>query len=403
MAIWNLHLSGVFGPEDARARLRDVGADENGIKAMEQKLLFYPLKMEAVPLDAALRLKKEMVGMGSDAAVSHEAYEKKAPKTDVFMMGTADQYLSLARRMGDEGGELGRLAKELPLFLEKVSRERFKVKAGNKVLTLGDKPVFMGIVNCTPDSFYDGGRFFNPQKAIDRGRELVAEGADILDIGGESTRPGAEAVSAEEELDRVMPVIEGLADSGALLSIDTGKAQVADRAIKSGACIINDVTALSDPDMAGVAADSGAALVLMHMLGTPRTMQKGPSYKDLFGEIIAYLDGRMEKALGAGVNEEAIIIDPGIGFGKTVGHNLELVRDLWKFRSLGRPILLGASNKSFIGKVLDADADDRREGTASVLTAGVLAGAHILRVHEVAEHKKFVDMALAIKKGQSWS
>ncbi len=403
MAIWNLHLSGIDGPEDARARLADVGADEDGIKTMEQKLLFYPVKMEAVPLSVALRIKKELVGMGGDAAVSHEAYEKKAPETDVFMMGTADHYLSLAQRVSGEGEGLGRLAKELPRFLEKVSRRRFEVKAGDRVLTLGDKPVFMGIVNCTPDSFYDGGRFFDPGKAIARGRELVSEGAEILDIGGESTRPGAEAISSEEELDRVMPVIEGLADSGALISIDTGKAQVAARATDAGACIINDVTSFSDPDMARVAADSSAAVVLMHMLGTPRTMQQGPFYRDLFGEILAYLDGRMEKALQAGVREESIIIDPGIGFGKTVGHNLELVRDLWRFRSLGRPILLGASNKSFIGKVLDADADDRREGTAAVLTAGVLAGAHILRVHEVAEHKKFVDMALAIKQGQSWS
>ncbi len=388
---------------DAREKLEMIGADRDGVSAMEQKPLLYPLKLESVPATAALKIKKELVGMGGDAAVSHHAYEKKADSTDVLMMATVYHYSMLARRIAGSADGLSELAAELPPFLERIERSSFNLKAGKHTLLLGHRPVFMGIINCTPDSFYDGGRFFDPEKAVARGRELIREGAALLDIGGESTRPGAESVSAEEELERVLPVIGELSDSNALLSIDTSKAEVARKAIDSGACIINDVSALADPDMAGVAADSGAAVVLMHMLGTPSTMQKDPDYDDLFGEIISYLDERMEKAMKAGVAEDSIIIDPGIGFGKTVAHNLELVRDLWRFRSLGRPLLLGASNKSFIGKVLDVEADDRLEGTAATLVAGVLAGAHILRVHEVGRNRRFTDMARAIKLGEHWS
>ncbi|MFO8058083.1 MAG: dihydropteroate synthase [bacterium] len=400
MTIWNLHLSKAESSGEARARMERIGADEHGISAMQPKLLFHPLKLESVPADSAVEIKKELVGMGGDAAISHEAYEKKAPTTDVLMMGTADHYANLARRLQDRENGLSELSSELSALLSRIERQSFRVKAGEHVLSLGEKPVFMGIINCTPDSFYDGGKFHDPEKAIARGRELISEGAAILDIGGESTRPGAEAIPAAEELDRVLPVIRGLAGSGALISIDTSKAEVARQALKAGAGMINDVSALADPDMAGVAADSGAAVVLMHMLGTPRIMQKDPSYRDLFAEIIAYLEGRMESAVKAGVSEDSLIVDPGIGFGKTVAHNLELLRDLWRLRSLGRPILLGASNKSFIGKVLGVEADDRREGTAAALTAGVLSGAHIFRIHEVAFHKRFVEMAWAIKNGE---
>jgi dihydropteroate synthase len=261
----------------------------------------------------------------------------------------------------------------------------------------------MGILNVTPDSFYDGGKFNTLEAAVRRGRELAEAGAELLDVGGESTRPGAEAVSATEEIARVVPVIERLAtETGALISADTRKAAVARAAMAAGAAMINDVSALSDPEMGKVAADAGAALCLMHMQGAPKTMQDDPRYDDLFGEIIAFLRERMARARAAGVSEDRMLVDPGIGFGKTVAHNLELIRDLGRLSELGRPILLGPSNKSFIGKVLGAEPDDRGPGTAAAIVAGVLAGANILRVHDPAAMKPFRDMAWAIKMGEEW-
>jgi dihydropteroate synthase len=254
----------------------------------------------------------------------------------------------------------------------------------------------MGIVNVTPDSFSDGGAFLNPDAAIAHGRELIAEGAHILDIGGESTRPGAPAVEAREETSRVVPVIEGLADAGLMVSIDTSKAAVASAAIDAGAAIVNDVTALADPDMSGLCAERGVGLVLMHMLGTPRTMQENPVYDDVVDDIKAFLSERIERAVDDGVEEGAIWIDPGIGFGKTVDHNLELLRRLGEFRSLGRPILIGTSRKSFIGKLTGAEVDDRLGGTLATEVIAYANGAQIIRAHDVGPVRDALVMAGAI-------
>jgi dihydropteroate synthase len=257
----------------------------------------------------------------------------------------------------------------------------------------------MGIVNVTPDSFSDGGRFLRPSDAIAHGLELGAEGADILDVGGESTRPGAEPVSAEEELRRVLPVIEGLAaaidpmPARPQISIDTTKAAVAQAAIDAGASLVNDVSAFrADPSMAGLVAASGAECALMHMLGEPRTMQQDPRYEDVVDEVKSFLAQRLQFALSEGVIEERILLDPGIGFGKTERHNLELLRRLGELRELGRPILIGTSRKQFLGRIQaraagnaePADAAHRLPGT---LASNVLAyerGASVFRVHDVA-------------------
>ncbi|MBM4036752.1 MAG: dihydropteroate synthase [Planctomycetes bacterium] len=256
----------------------------------------------------------------------------------------------------------------------------------------------MGIVNVTPDSFSDGGEFLEADKAIEHGRRLAAEGADILDVGGESTRPGAEPVDAEAECARVLPVIQALAkDLAVPISIDTSKAAVARRSIDAGATIINDVTALrGDPEMAGVAARSGLPLVLMHMQGTPRTMQESPRYDDLMSEIVAYLRASVASAVEAGASEEQLVVDPGLGFGKTLGHNLEILRRLGELRSLGRPILIGPSRKSMIGKVLGAPMSQRAFGTAAAVAYGIARGAHIVRVHDVAAMRQVARMADAL-------
>jgi dihydropteroate synthase len=245
----------------------------------------------------------------------------------------------------------------------------------------------MGVVNVTPDSFSDGGRFLDPDKAVAHGLRLAVEGAAILDIGGESTRPGAPEVSAEEELRRVLPVIEGLAGAAsAQVSIDTSKAGVAEAALKAGASMVNDVTALrGDVDMAAVIADAGADCCLMHMLGNPRTMQLDPRYDDVVAEVRAFLEERMEVAIDAGIAAERIFLDPGIGFGKTVEHNLELLRRVDELVAVGRPVVIGSSRKSFLGKLTGREEPGERiAGTVATCVLAYERGAQVFRVHDVA-------------------
>jgi dihydropteroate synthase len=256
----------------------------------------------------------------------------------------------------------------------------------------------MGIVNVTPDSFSDGGAFLDAEAAIAHGRRLIQEGADILDVGGESTRPGAQAVSAEEELHRVGPVIEALAtDDGPPISIDTSKLAVAEAALSVGARMVNDVTALrSEPELAGLCAQRGCEVVLMHMLGDPRTMQENPVYDDVVDDVKAFLAERIEFAVSQGIVEERIWIDPGIGFGKTVEHNLELHRRLGDLFDLGRPIAFGSSRKAFIGKLTGAEVDQRLGGTIASSVIAYANGARMLRVHDVAPMRDALTVAEAI-------
>jgi dihydropteroate synthase len=255
----------------------------------------------------------------------------------------------------------------------------------------------MGVVNVTPDSFSDGGLYLEPEAAIAHGEELVREGADILDVGGESTRPGAEPVAAETETRRTEPVVSDLAALGHTVSIDTSKLAVAEAALAAGATIVNDITALrADPEIAPLCADRDATLVLMHMQGTPRTMQADPRYDDVVDDVRAFLAERIEVALAAGVAEQRIWVDPGIGFGKKLEHNLELLRRLGELRRLGRPILVGTSRKSFIGKIDGSEADERAGGTIASSVLALAAGAEVLRVHDVAAVAQATKVATSI-------
>ena len=263
-----------------------------------------------------------------------------------------------------------------------------------------DRPRIMGVVNVTPDSFSDGGRYLEPRAATEHGLQLLEEGADLIDVGGESTRPGAEPVPVEEELRRVLPVVEGLAAAGALVSIDTSRASVAARAIEAGAVIINDVTALGDPGMAAVASRSRAGMVLMHMQGNPRTMQAKPTYEDVVGEVSAFLIDRAAEAEAAGVERASIAIDPGIGFGKTVDHNLALLRDLGVIADLGYPVIVGTSRKSFLSKVTGQTTTEGRDVASAVSTAlAIERGANVVRVHDVSACKEAALLTMAIVQG----
>ena len=263
------------------------------------------------------------------------------------------------------------------------------------------RPSVMGVLNVTPDSFSDGGLFVDPATAIDHGRRLVEEGAALVDVGGESTRPGAAPVSVEEELERVEPVLEGL--GGLPLSIDTAKAAVARRALELGAVLVNDVTALrGDPDMAAVVADGDAFVCLMHMQGEPRTMQVAPHYDDVVSDVLAFLEERIAFAVEQGIGEERICVDPGIGFGKTPDQNLELLRRLDELSTLGRPVLVGVSRKSTLGRIT-GDASATRGTLAGSLAAAVTAferGASMIRAHDVRETVEALTVAAAVERGR---
>ena len=262
----------------------------------------------------------------------------------------------------------------------------------------------MGVVNVTPDSFSDGGRFLDADAAIAHGGRLAQEGADILDVGGESTRPGAEPVAEREELARVVPVLDGLADStGATLSIDTSKVGVARAAIEAGATLVNDVTAFrAEPELAALVAERGVRCCLMHMLGEPRTMQKSPRYGDVVSEVKAFLEERMAFAVGEGVAEERILLDPGIGFGKTLEHNLELLRRLDELVAIGRPVVVGTSRKSFLGAITGREVGERLPGTIAANVLALERGATVFRVHEVAPLRDALQVALATVRPR-WS
>lgn len=275
--------------------------------------------------------------------------------------------------------------------------------AGGRVLDCAERTLVMGVLNVTPDSFSDGGRFLDAEAAVAHGLQMVEDGADIVDIGGESTRPHADPVSPEEERARVVPVIQRLAavHPGLAMSIDTRKPEVAQAALAAGACIVNDVSGGRSEGMFEVVRQADAGMVLMHMLGDPKTMQDNPHYDDVVAEVHEYLNGRIEAAEWAGVRPEALAIDPGIGFGKNLEHNLALIRRIDALRDLGRPILVGPSRKRFIGAILDLPEDERVEGTAGAVAWLIGRGAHIVRVHDVRQIVRVARVVDAIVRAEA--
>jgi dihydropteroate synthase len=343
-------------------------------------------------------LKQEMLSVGGDAAVARGTVACSIDRTDCVLIGTGKQLDRLSRKLKSQPFSLPELAGELDSLLARIVSAPSAWKTSRRSLSL-KRPLIMGILNLTPDSFSDGGCSNDPGRAVEKALQMESEGADIIDIGGESTRPGAVPVTSDEELNRVIPVIERLA--GTLrcpISVDTWKSDVAERALSAGAEIINDISGFKfDPQMAGVAAASGAGAVLMHTRGTPDTMQQNTAYEDLMAEITTGLRGSLMRASEAGVSDGCIALDPGIGFGKDAAGNLELVRRLAELSSFGLPILVGPSRKSFIGSVLGrVQTDDRLFGTAAVVALAISHGASILRVHDVRAMRDVADMAHAV-------
>ena len=379
--------------------LKKIGVDPYGIDAMLPKTMNINVLLKNKPCKVANIIKQEMLSIGGDAAVHRGSIACSVPSSDILIMGTLKQITAFAKKIEKQPFGLNPLSRNILKAIDNYSKEKYILKTSRREILLGERTQIMGILNVTPDSFSDGGLFNNQQKALEHALQLIHEGADIIDVGGESTRPGAAAVSEKEELDRVIPVINALAQkTDTAISIDTTKSLVAREAIAAGAEIVNDISAGNkDRQMLPLVQEAGAAMILMHMRGEPQNMQKGDlTYGDLMGEIIDYLGNCMERAIAAGIEKERLIIDPGIGFGKTFADNYRIIRNLTELKALGLPILMGTSRKLFIGKVTGGEPKDRVEGTAATVVAAILNGCHIVRVHDVAAMKKVAAVTDAI-------
>lgn len=382
--------------------LKRAQVDPQGIQAMLPKMVHVNLLLEGVESRIAEIIRQEMLVVGADAVVTRNTAGQGPDGADVILTGTLRQIRAFAERIAAQPPfGMESLSERIGGIIGSVFCQSPHLRTSRREIRLGERTLIMGILNVTPDSFSDGGRFTSPERAVEEGIRMAEQGADIIDIGGESTRPGSESVSLDEELERVIPVVRGLAGKIDLpLSIDTMKGAVAREALRAGAEIVNDVSSMGfDETMAETVAEAGAALVLMHMRGMPKTMQTGDlAYPSLWGEVIGFLQERIQKAEAAGVDIGKIAVDPGLGFGKTARDNLRLIRELEELKVLGRPILIGPSRKAFVGHVTGAGVGERMEGTAAVVTAAILNGSQIVRVHDVAAMKKVSMMADALAR-----
>ncbi len=375
-----------------------IGVDPYGINAMAPKAQHVNILLSAQSCKVANILKQEMLSLGADAAVARGSVACSIEKTDVLLMGTLKQISALAKKIEKQPFGLNVIAQNILNLTNNLSKNSYLLNTSRRKIVLGEKTLIMGILNVTPDSFSDGNVYFDEQKAIDRALQMADEGADIIDIGGESSRPGSKPVSVRNEIARVVPIVESLSRKLKIpLSVDTTKSQVAQKALDAGAEIINDVSSLCNRKMASVISHASAALILMHMRGTPKTMQTGNlAYDDLMGEIISYLEEKCRKALAAGIGRDHLAVDPGIGFGKTYEDNCRIIKNLNEMKVLGLPVLIGPSRKAFIGNVTGGTPAERIDGTAATVCAAIMNGCHIVRVHDVAPMKKVAAMTDAI-------
>ncbi len=376
--------------------LLGCGVDPAALTYLTPKLTHRNLLVRGVKLYAANILKQSMLSIGGDVAVHRLVISGKVETSDCIIMGDLRHFRLLVEKLCLQPG--------LEPLAESIRSQVFPVEGPLELLACGKRlswselPVIVGILNITPDSFSDGGRYLSLDAALNHARALAEQGAEIIDIGGESSRPGAESISAEDEIRRVIPVVEVLSrELDIPLSVDTTKASVAEAALKAGASIINDITALQgDPAMMGLARDSGCAVVLMHMRGTPGTMQSQTAYRDIVSEIYTFLDERIESCVDGGIAEESIIADPGIGFGKDLPGNLCLLGHISEFQSLHVPVMVGHSRKSFLGGVLGTDVDRREEGTDAVTAWCAMHGVDLVRVHDCTHAQRIRSVMRAV-------
>lgn len=388
---------------ESMAEFEKIGSTIAGRTIMAEKLFPLAIKVRGLKVLAVNILKQEMLARGGDVVTSRDTLTKTEGTTDVIIEGPYKSFESLVPKLKMQPFGLKDLSVELEVFLKdhKNIRNKKSFTIGGKKFDLASDILVMGILNITPDSFFDGGKYNRKDEAVKRIREMITGGADIIDIGGMSSRPGSKPVSREEELERTIPVVEYINKNfDTLISIDTYRSETAREAVLAGAHMVNDISAFTmDKDMAGVVADKGVSVVLMHMQGTPENMQENPQYENVVDEIYQYIDRKAESAINIGVSPEKIIIDPGIGFGKTLEHNLSILNKISEFRVMGYPVMIGASRKSFIGSILDLPVEERLEGSLAVAVWSAINGVNILRVHDVAETVRSVKIARSIISG----
>ncbi|MBD3271246.1 MAG: dihydropteroate synthase [Elusimicrobia bacterium] len=388
-------------PAEVERCLASIPVDPAYRVPLISKCLFTTILIKNIDNRASNILKQEMLRVGGEACVSRNVSEFKQGQSDLLCAATDRQYEDVLRKLALQPYGLKNLCDEIKKVLSPSPAGMLRCKTHR--LDYARQPVIMGILNITPDSFHDGGMFLDQSKAIDRGMHMAEEGAAIIDVGGESTRPGADYIDEDEEKKRIIPVIEALAKNNILVSVDTRKSSVARAALNCGASIVNDVSALRDDSaMAALIAETKAGVVLMHMRGPSRTMQVSPFYQDVTGEVFSFFRERIDAACSAGIDSASIIIDPGIGFGKTLEHNSALIRHLRSLQSLMIPIMLGASRKSMIEKALKTSNDKsipttaRLPGSLALAVVGLVQGARFFRVHDVSETKQALTVAAAV-------
>lgn len=388
--------------DEARKALQAVGVSSQGIDVMAPKTLGDSIRLTSVRLGAANILKQEMLSLGGDAAVARGVVDGKADFSDVLLLGGLDKYRKLVRKL-DYQRIFG--LPEIQEFLKRAIARMGTLPTWNllcrgRTLTLAPTKI-MGIINVTPDSFSDGGRYNTPDKAVEHARQLLDEGADILDLGGESTRPGSDPVPTDEEIRRLIPTIERIrAFSDVPISVDTNKAVVLQAALSAGADILNDITALQgDPEMISLLREyPDVPVVLMHMQGTPKTMQDRPQYTDVMDELFDFFAERLRFCTDNGIAEERIILDPGIGFGKNQHHNLTLLKRCRELSSFERPVLIGHSRKSFLGQIYPSPSTDRLAGTLAVTAYAFEHDIPLVRVHDVRANRELLATLRALRE-----
>ncbi|MFA5374035.1 MAG: dihydropteroate synthase, partial [Candidatus Omnitrophota bacterium] len=389
---------------EPRQLMREIKVDPYGIKIMVPKGIVRLVRVDSLSNIAANILKQEMLSLGGDVAVARGALTGQTKKTDCLVIGSLSQLAGLKKKLYRQPFGLGRLADRIDRSLSNYHKNNYSIDLGSRRLVVGKRPLIMGVINLTPDSFsgdgfYRQGRSRAAQLSaiIEYAQKIIGEGADIIDIGGESSRLQASAIPQGLEAKRVIPVIKAMAKKiKAPISIDTYKPQTARLALENGALIINDISGLRNRRMIETAARHKCAVVAMHMRGTPRTMQKDPRYECLIKEIMQFLDAAIRRAADAGISRERIIVDPGIGFGKTVEDNLRILKSLKEFKVLGCPVLVGPSRKSFIGKITAQPVEQRLCGTIASCVLAAQNGAKIIRVHDVKQAKEALKIWEAI-------
>lgn len=385
---------------DLARAIAGTSSDPEGVGIMTRKARIFPVALRHVPLKAAPLLKQELLAVGGDAAQARGIADHSVVETDVVLLATWGQYQRLLPKLRRQPFRLAAIAEAVDAGLRGyVARAPRHVPGRHRGFTVGERTLVMGVVNVTPDSFSDGGRWLDPEAAVAHARQLVLEGADLLDIGGESTRPGATPVDPEVELARIRPVIEALHKDGSRpISVDTRHAEVARQALAAGADLVNDVSLLGDPGMARVVAGAGAALLLMHTRGTPGTMAGLTRYEDVRAEVFEALAEAARSASEAGVGADRILVDPGLGFAKSAAQSLELLAHVGEFRSLGYPVVVGASRKSFLGALRpESRPDERLEASVAAAVLAARSGAHVVRVHDVAASVRALAVVDAVR------